>query len=238
LLAGKGMAILVTQFEPIVAGDGRVYSVQACGLQRDDGLWEGWLAFFDAAGRALRTGRETVQSSVSALEYWASGLTLVYLEGALARVEPAMPEDAVTGHADAARTARLRSNLAESDDDIAEADDDVAGSAGDIAESDGAVTGTDDVIAGRHDAAAGRDDTAGEMTGVAGATIDAASVADDAGHLLSVPVPLRGRVVAVDPALGRAKVRSGAHLLTVAAEPPRLDGVHVGQVVTITLPGI
>jgi Domain of unknown function (DUF4398) len=32
--------------------DGRIYSAQACGLQREDGLWEGWLAFF----RTLTSG--------------------------------------------------------------------------------------------------------------------------------------------------------------------------------------
>ncbi|MGH7387870.1 MAG: hypothetical protein ACREM3_00190 [Candidatus Rokuibacteriota bacterium] len=90
------MTTLVTQFPPIEAGDGRVYSVQACGVHRHDGLWEGWLAFFDAHGGAWRTGRETVQPSQAALEYWASGLTPVYLDGALSRAAPVAPAVAVT----------------------------------------------------------------------------------------------------------------------------------------------
>lgn len=95
------MATLIAQFGSIMADGGTVYSVQACGVQREDGLWEGWLAFFDAAGRAWRTGRETVQPNRAALEYWASGLTAVYLEGAFGRAMRASPEDAVTRYADA-----------------------------------------------------------------------------------------------------------------------------------------
>lgn len=93
------MATLIAQFGPIVADGGTVYSVQACGIQREDGLWEGWLAFFDAAGRARRTGRETVQPDRAALQYWASGLTPIYLQGGFRRAEPALPLAAVTSHA-------------------------------------------------------------------------------------------------------------------------------------------
>ncbi|HSE93661.1 MAG TPA: hypothetical protein VLF19_10170 [Methylomirabilota bacterium] len=94
------MNTLVTQFSPIETSDGGVYSAQACGVQRDDGLWEGWLAFFDAHGRAWRAGRETVQPSQAALEYWASGLTPVYLEGALNRAVRVAPVAAVTPETD------------------------------------------------------------------------------------------------------------------------------------------
>jgi hypothetical protein len=94
------MATLIAQFDPIAVDGGTVYSAQACGTRRQDGLWEGWLAFFDAAGRAWRTGRETVQPNRAALEYWASGLTVVYLEGGFDRAAPASPAEAVTSHAD------------------------------------------------------------------------------------------------------------------------------------------
>ena len=57
-----------------------------CGSPRDDGTWEGWLEFDSIdAGATLRTPRETTQPNRADLEYWATGLTPVYLEGALER---------------------------------------------------------------------------------------------------------------------------------------------------------
>lgn len=65
---------------------GAVYVVEVWGSQQEDGLWKGWLEFVRTDGRAvLRTGRETTQSHVGALTYWATGLELIYLEGAFAR---------------------------------------------------------------------------------------------------------------------------------------------------------
>jgi hypothetical protein len=65
---------------------GRIYTAQACGQQRDDGRWEDWLEFVpDDMSVVLRTQRETIQRNLADLEYWASGLTPVYLEGALDR---------------------------------------------------------------------------------------------------------------------------------------------------------
>jgi hypothetical protein len=55
---------------------------------QDDGRWAGWLQFVAAGNhRKLRTDRETTQSGLAALAYWAGGLQPVYLEGALARAE-------------------------------------------------------------------------------------------------------------------------------------------------------
>jgi hypothetical protein len=71
------------------------YRVSICGRQRADGTWEGWTEFDPQDGSpVLRTPRETTQPNRPDLEYWASGLTPVYLEGALRRavqttVEPA-----------------------------------------------------------------------------------------------------------------------------------------------------
>lgn len=90
------MAQLIKQFQPIVATDGQVYSVQACGAETADGLWEGWLAFFMADGTALHTPRETVQPDADSLTYWASGLGPLYLDGALARAVPTTGVHAVT----------------------------------------------------------------------------------------------------------------------------------------------
>jgi hypothetical protein len=75
--------------------DGEVtFVAQAWGRQRADGTWEGWLEF--VAGRSatvLRSPRETTQPNLAALEYWASGLTPVYLVGALERALKPLPAD-------------------------------------------------------------------------------------------------------------------------------------------------
>lgn len=76
--------VLVKFTEPVRAGDGTPYEAQACGGVADDGLWEGWIEFTHS-GEAIRTGRETEQPNLADLQYWAQGLTMVYLEGALAR---------------------------------------------------------------------------------------------------------------------------------------------------------
>jgi hypothetical protein len=71
---------------PLTLTDGRVYVPQACGRRREDGMWEGWLEFVPSDGAAvLRSERETTQPNLADLEYWASGLTPVYLQGALER---------------------------------------------------------------------------------------------------------------------------------------------------------
>jgi hypothetical protein len=71
---------------PLKIVDGTVYVAQACGRQREDGLWEGWLEFVpDDGSVVLRSERETTQPNLPDLEYWASGLTPVYLQGALER---------------------------------------------------------------------------------------------------------------------------------------------------------
>ena len=52
----------------------------------DDGRWEGWIEFSDVdTGVVIRSGRETTQPSRDDVMYWATGLTRVYLEGALER---------------------------------------------------------------------------------------------------------------------------------------------------------
>jgi hypothetical protein len=90
------MPTLVTQLPPFETSDGRIYAAQACGAERADGRWDGWLAFFNAQGDAWRTPRETVQPSLAALEHWAVRLTATDLEDARLRALPAPAEAAVT----------------------------------------------------------------------------------------------------------------------------------------------
>jgi hypothetical protein len=74
-------------FETPLVHAGVRFGAKACGRKREDGLWEGWLEFSDQdTGTVLRTGRETTQPNLTDLTYWASGLTGVYLDGALARI--------------------------------------------------------------------------------------------------------------------------------------------------------
>lgn len=71
---------------PLTVSGGRVYIAQAAGRRREDGMWEGWLEFVPTDGSTvLRSERETTQPNLADLEYWASGLTPVYLQGALER---------------------------------------------------------------------------------------------------------------------------------------------------------
>jgi len=87
------MARTIAQFDtPVIYTDGAQYTAKACGRERDDGLWEGWIEFENTrTGHALRTVRETTQPNLADLTYWATGLSPVYLEGALARTLKAPP---------------------------------------------------------------------------------------------------------------------------------------------------
>ena len=82
--------VLVKFDEPIMNQHGDMYFAEAIGRQRaDDGLWEGWLEFsaIDESRDPIFTERETTQPNRREVEYWAQGLSLVYLQGALARAE-------------------------------------------------------------------------------------------------------------------------------------------------------
>ena len=60
-----------------------------------DGLWHGWLEFEPVDGcnvPALQSPRETTQPNRTDAVYWATGLTAVYLEGALERAIRAATE--------------------------------------------------------------------------------------------------------------------------------------------------
>jgi hypothetical protein len=67
--------------------DGHEYRARAMGRQRRGGSWVGWIEFTPSGGQGIvrRTPIETTQPNRTALEYWASGLEPVYLEGALER---------------------------------------------------------------------------------------------------------------------------------------------------------
>ena len=79
--------VLVKFDESITAPNGARYFAQAVGREVEGGLWEGWLEFLPVSedDTTLESGRETTQPNRTNTEYWAQGLTKVYLEGALGR---------------------------------------------------------------------------------------------------------------------------------------------------------
>jgi hypothetical protein len=80
--------VFVEFSEPVVAKDGATYTARACGAQMDNGMWQGWLEFLPIeSGAPVRSGRETTQPNRQDTEYWATGLTPIYLEGALDRAQ-------------------------------------------------------------------------------------------------------------------------------------------------------
>jgi hypothetical protein len=82
------MADVLIEFENEFTGrDAKAYEARACGRQRDDGLWEGWVEFTprEPGAPVVQTARETTQPNRQDLEYWATGLTIGFLEGALDR---------------------------------------------------------------------------------------------------------------------------------------------------------
>jgi hypothetical protein len=81
------VAEVFVQFaEPVTKPDGTAYIARACGGEMPDGLWQGWIEFVPMTdGSPIRSGRETTQPNRQDTLYWATGLTPIYLEGALER---------------------------------------------------------------------------------------------------------------------------------------------------------
>jgi hypothetical protein len=81
------VAEVLVEFPEVVIGkNGARYHAHACGAPMADGKWQGWLEFVPIdGGQAIRSGRETTQPNRIDAVYWATGLTAVYLEGALQR---------------------------------------------------------------------------------------------------------------------------------------------------------
>ena len=80
------MAEVIHDYGLVRSTDGTVYHVRACGSEMDVSRWQGWLEFKPiTGGQPLRSPRETTQPNRTDLAYWATGLTAVYIEGALHR---------------------------------------------------------------------------------------------------------------------------------------------------------
>jgi len=78
--------VFVEYSEPVIAKGGRTFMARACGADMDASRWQGWIEFVPIDGGAvLKSGRETTQPNRTDTAYWATGLTRIYLEGALER---------------------------------------------------------------------------------------------------------------------------------------------------------
>lgn len=67
--------------------NGHTYHARAYGAPLEDGRWEAWIEFLPDDGHMekLVSERETTQPNRTDAVYWASGLSPIYLEGALDR---------------------------------------------------------------------------------------------------------------------------------------------------------
>ena len=78
--------VLVEFAEKVLSEDGKTYTARACGAEMTDRKWQGWIEFVpEDGGDPLCSARETTQPNREDAEYWATGLTPVYLEGSLKR---------------------------------------------------------------------------------------------------------------------------------------------------------
>jgi len=81
------MAEVLVSFDEPVRDHLGEYQARAIGRLADDNMWEGWIEFIpiDGGSDDLDTGDETTQPEREQHVYWATGLTPVFLEGALHR---------------------------------------------------------------------------------------------------------------------------------------------------------
>jgi hypothetical protein len=79
--------VLVSFDTPIADRDGRRYHARAVGRLAEDGMWDGWFEFepLDDDRPVVVGSVETRQPERHDLDYWATGITPVFLEGALDR---------------------------------------------------------------------------------------------------------------------------------------------------------
>ncbi len=104
--------VVLLKFEDAVSSGSTAWRAIAFGVETPLGQWEGWLEFTPVGGeiQGIATDRETTQPNRTDLDYWATGLSNVYLEGALQRaiLRNSAPEtpDALAAPRTAQRAAR------------------------------------------------------------------------------------------------------------------------------------
>ena len=83
------MAELLVEFDELVTSpEGKGYVARVWGEEDDIGRWIGHIEFADpVTGESMWTDQETVQPNRRDLEYWVTGLSRVFLDGALVRAQ-------------------------------------------------------------------------------------------------------------------------------------------------------
>ena len=80
------MAEVLHSFDDPIRARGVEYHARVVGRRAEDGMWEGWFEFIPSGGQAaVVSAVESRQPELDHLKYWATGLSLVYAEGALDR---------------------------------------------------------------------------------------------------------------------------------------------------------
>ena len=81
------MDMVMMQLSETVSDERGAFQSLVMGRERNDGVWEGWLEFISVNDGVCgyATPIETRQHDRLSMERWASGLTVIYAEGALAR---------------------------------------------------------------------------------------------------------------------------------------------------------
>jgi len=78
--------VLLEFADAVTSESGTNYTARACGSEMTAGGWQGWIEFVPfGGGDPIRSSRETTQPNRQDTVYWATGLTPVYLQGALDR---------------------------------------------------------------------------------------------------------------------------------------------------------
>jgi hypothetical protein len=85
-IQGITMSEVLVEFDTVLAAENGVrYKPRVCGRPAGH-MWQGWIEFEPLDdGAPVQTGVESEQPNLVDLQYWAGGLTQVFLEGALAR---------------------------------------------------------------------------------------------------------------------------------------------------------
>jgi hypothetical protein len=81
------MSEVLRSFDEPIRDESGGYHARVVGRVADDGMWEGWLEFvpLDGGGPTFVSPIESRQPERNYLAYWATGLTVIYAEGALQR---------------------------------------------------------------------------------------------------------------------------------------------------------
>lgn len=86
---------LIRRIDEPLSYDGRRFRAAVYGDQQWDGAWHAWIAFFGDPDGLIATDLQTVQPNLTALRWWAEGLSSVQLGDGLRRAFflEANPED-------------------------------------------------------------------------------------------------------------------------------------------------